>query len=85
MTEESYRHLEYGNNGPSVEKLLRIGKVLDISLDYLVYGQKETSDLSEDKRFQIERIVKSIKNCSPKHLENIYQMIKYHLLSTDRK
>lgn len=85
MTEESYKHLEYGNNGPSVEKLMRIGNALDISIDYLVYGSKETEGVSEDKRYIIDKIVKVIINCTPNHLENIYQMLRYHLIATKQK
>ena len=64
---DGYRKLERGVNGAKVDTLVAIAELYSVSLDYLVYGQKDNDgnavfvNLSEKEKDFIQVVVKCIK------------------------
>ncbi len=71
VSKQSVSNWENDNIQPSIDALIRISKVLNVSADYLLgldaesYGKSRTIDvtgLSEDKIFHLQLIVNDLKN-----------------------
>lgn len=64
---DGYRKLERGVNGAKVDTLVAIAELYGVSLDYLVYGQKDNDgnvvvvNLSEKEKDFMQAVVKCIK------------------------
>ena len=78
-----YADIERGSCGMSVETLMAIAKVLDLSLDYVIYGKiyspAEEMSLSSD----VDAIMKLLNNSSERKQKYALRMLKLFLAACD--
>lgn len=65
LTQQTISSYEKGKNKPSIDILLRLANELDVSSDYLLYGNVANKELTEEQRellFVYDKIPKEKKN-----------------------
>lgn len=77
VTQSTYSGYESGKYEPSIEMLIKISQILQISIDKIVNNSTENfsidiSDLNEPEKELIFYYVKAIKNASWSELNNMY-------------
>lgn len=69
--------IELGVKGMSVQTLCKISKALSLSLDYIIFGDKEENSFSI--------IADMIKNCPSDKYQFLEDIIKSFMLAVDKK
>lgn len=68
--------VEYGDKGISLKNLFLLSQTLNISLDYIVAGEK-TSEVEKDHI--ANRIIEPMRSCNFEELQCLEQIVKYYL------
>ncbi|USF29786.1 helix-turn-helix transcriptional regulator [Clostridium sp. MD294] len=79
----NYSKIENAIVTPTLERLIDISQILEVSLDYLVYGQQNNDEVKYySSNRQKEAIVSLIKNCDKENLQYIIHFLEkiYSLL-----
>jgi transcriptional regulator with XRE-family HTH domain len=70
-----YLHIgryEHGTTGPSVDSLMRLAKVFDVTLDFLVYGSDARTHIDDEELFYL---FKSVLELSPQDRIEAKQLV----------
>ena len=78
-----YADIERGSCGMSVETLMAISNVLDLSLDYVIYGKTQSSDDKLSLTNEVVAIMKLLNNSSEKKRKYALRMLKLFLVACD--
>lgn len=78
-----YADIERGSCGMSVETLMAISNVLDLSLDYVIYGKTQSSDDELSLTNEVIAIMKLLNNSSEKKRKYALRMLKLFLIACD--
>ena len=78
-----YADIERGSCGMSVETLMAISNVLDLSLDYVIYGKRQSSDDELSLTNEVVAIMKLLNNSSEKKRKYALRMLKLFLVACD--
>lgn len=66
------QRIEAGENGCSIDKLMEIAQILDVSTDYLLFGDVKKEDEDKDK----EMVVRLLSKRNPAEKEYAYQLLR---------
>lgn len=75
-----YADIERGNCGMSIETLLALSGVLDMSLDYILFGES-TKDSEIIHTDEVEAIMSLLDNCTQKNRGYALRMLKLFLVA----
>ena len=64
-----YNQIELGNKAPSLEALINISEVLNVSTDALIYGPSDQSDISD--------VMRLFENVGKENTEKLKKMLYY--------
>ena len=78
-----YADIERGSCGMSVETLMAISKVLDLSLDYVIYGRTSSPDEEKSLSNDVIAIMKLLNNSSSRKQKYALRMLKLFLVACD--
>lgn len=78
-----YADIERGSCGMSVETLMAISKVLDLSLDYVIYGKTSSPDEKISLSNDVIAIMKLLNNSSSRKQKYALRMLKLFLVACD--
>ena len=78
-----YADIERGSCGMSVETLMAISNVLDLSLDYVIYGKTQSSDDELSLTNEVVAIMKLLNNSSERKRKYALRMLKLFLVACD--
>lgn len=78
-----YADIERGNCGMSIETLLALSKTLNMSLDYILFGDidKERETIHTD---ETTAVINLLDNCSERNRTYALRMLKLFLAACDR-
>lgn len=76
--------IERGTCGMSIETLIKLSAVLNVSLDYLIYGyQDDTSSQTPDMLLAQESVLTMLGTCSEKKRKYALDILKIFLKACD--
>lgn len=75
-----YADIERGNCGMSIETLLALSKTLNMSADYILFGDTEGKDCKKNTD-ETEAIVGLLNTCTKRNREYALRMLKLFLLA----
>ena len=78
-----YADIERGNCGMSIETLLALSKILDMSLDYIIYGTTNRSDSIQMHTEEIEAIIETLNSLPKKQHQYALRLLKLFLSACD--
>ena len=83
LSDRTYADIERGSCGMSIESLISIGKILDMSLDYIIYGKLsgETDALRQSD--EIHAILSILSNASEQKQKYIMRLLQLQLAIWD--
>ncbi|HIV86344.1 MAG TPA: helix-turn-helix transcriptional regulator [Candidatus Monoglobus merdigallinarum] len=71
------RDIEIGAKGMSLKTLINISMILNISTDYILFGQENENSF--------EPIINMLKSCNKTELKYLTEIIKYYVMSHRKK
>ena len=78
-----YADIERGNCGMSIETLMSISEILDLSLDYVVYGNTKSSREDLSHTDEVFAILELLNNSSERKRKYALRMLKLFLVACD--
>lgn len=75
-----YADIERGNCGMSIETLLALSKTLNMSADYILFGDMEGKD-SKINTEETEAVIGLLNTCTKRNREYALRMLKLFLLA----
>ncbi len=80
-----YADIERGSCGASVETLMAISTVLDLSLDYVIYGTTHSERERKQNSDEVCAILELINNSSEQKRKYALRMLRLFLIACDGK
>ena len=77
-----YADIERGNCGMSIETMLALSGYLNMSLDYMIFGEA-TEEEKRNQEDEVLAIVEMLENCSERKRQYAMRMLKLFLISCD--
>ncbi|MBQ8245999.1 MAG: helix-turn-helix domain-containing protein [Lachnospiraceae bacterium] len=79
LSSKYYADIERGSCGMSVESLISIGEVLDMSLDYIIYGKLSGEDETLKQSDEIRAILSILNNASENKRKYIMRLLQLQI------
>lgn len=79
LSTKYYCDIERGSCGMSIETLLALGKVLDMPLDYIIYGKTNSPEELSKQTDETTAILSIINNASEQQRKYIERMLKLQI------
>ena len=77
-----YADIERGNCGMSIETMLALSGYLNMSLDYMIFGEA-TEEEKRNQEDKVLAIVEMLENCSERKRQYAMRMLKLFLIACD--
>lgn len=77
-----YADIERGNCGMSIETMLALSGYLNMSLDYMIFGEA-TEEEKRNQEDEVLAIVEMLENCSERKRQYAMRMLKLFLIAYD--
>ena len=77
-----YADIERGNCGMSIETMLALSGYLNMSLDYMIFGEA-TEEEKRNQEDEVLAIVEMLENCSERKRQYAMRMLKLFLIACD--
>ena len=78
-----YADIERGNCGMSIETLMSISEILNLSLDYVIYGDTKSSREDLSHTDEVFAILELLNNSSERKRKYALRMLKLFLVACD--
>lgn len=78
-----YADIERGNCGMSVETMMALSKTLDLSLDYIIYGNESSEAEKKKNTDDVTAIIEMLNTLSPKKQHRAMQLLRLFLIACD--
>lgn len=78
-----YADIERGNCGMSIETLLALSKILDMSLDYIIYGITDNSSPLQTHTDETTAIIETLNSLPPRQHQYALRLLKVFLSACD--
>ena len=83
LSSKYYADIERGSCGMSIESLISIGKILDMSLDYIIYGKASGEEETIRNTDEIQAILSILNNTSEQKQKYILRLLQLQLAVWD--
>ena len=83
LSPKFYADIERGSCGMSIETLISLGKVLDMSLDYIIYGKTYSDEESQKHSDEISAVLSILDNAPENKRKYLMRLLQLQIAICD--